>query len=308
MALTYTEITAIAQNAISKSLGDNIYGSNVVLGRMKKNAKKLAGGVQIQEPIIYSSSTSGGWYDDVDTLTISKTDNITAAVFAWRQAYESIRVSQLDVAKCSGDAAKLDLVASKMEVAKLAMADRLATGLFGNGGSDTIDGFAAMIDDDTYGGIAVADFSGWVAQLKGNSGTDRPLTLSLIQQLDGACTVGQDAPSFFVSRQNVFDEAYNLFQPHQRLEDAEVGKLGFKSLIINGKPLLVDSHAPAKTIYAVNEKYAKLVIHKDNDMRKEHHGALETTDSMLTKIFFMGNLVCSNRRMHGELTDIKVAA
>jgi hypothetical protein len=308
MALTYSEITAIAQNAINKSLTDNIFGSNIVLKKMKDKAKMLAGGVNIQEPLIYSTSTSGGWYTDVDALTISKTDNITAAVFAWRQAYESIRVSQLDVAKCSGDSAKLDLVASKIKVAELAMADRLAVGLFGNGGSSTIDGFQAMIDDDTYGGINPADFAGWAAQLKGNSGTDRALSLGLIQQLDGACTIGQDAPTFFVARQNVYDEAYNLFQPHQRLESEEVAKLGFKSLMVNGKPLLVDSHAPVKTIFAINEKYAQLVIHKDNNMRKEHHSALESTDSMLTKIFFMGNLVCSNRRMHGELTDIKVAA
>jgi hypothetical protein len=182
MALTYGEITAIAQNAIDKTLTDNVFGSNIVLKKMKDQAKIVAGGVSIQVPLINSSSTSGGWYSDVDALTVAKTSNLTAAIFEWRQAYESIRVSQLDVAKCSGDSAKLDLVASKIKVAELAMADRLATGLFGNGGSSTIDGFQAMIDDDTYAGIAVADMASWVAQLKGNSGTDRPLTLGLIQQ------------------------------------------------------------------------------------------------------------------------------
>jgi type IV secretory pathway VirB3-like protein len=60
-------------------------------------------------------------------------------------------------------------------------------------------------------------------------------------------------------------------------------------------------------MYALNENYAQLVIHKDNNMRKEHHASLETTDSMLTKIFWMGNLTCSQRRRQGKLEDIQVA-
>jgi hypothetical protein len=107
------------------------------------------------------------------------------------------------------------------------------------------------------------------------------------------------APSLFVSQQNVYDEAYNLFTAFQRIESEEMGKLGFKSLMINGKPLVVDSHAPAQSILAINEEYVNLYIHKDHNMRKEHHSSLETSDSMLTKIFWMGNLGCSQRRRQG---------
>jgi hypothetical protein len=236
---------------------------------------------------------------------------MSAAVYDWKQYYEPIRVSRLDLAKCSGDAAKLDLVASKIKIGESNFAENLSDGLFSDGTGSSgkvITGFEAMVvASGTYGGIAPADMASWVASVKANGGTDRALTLALIQSLIGSVSDGKDAPTLLVSLQNVFDEAYNLFTAFQRIESEEMGKLGFKSLMINGIPLVVDSHAPANTMYALNENYAQLVIHKDNNMRKEHHASLETTDSMLTKIFWMGNLTCSQRRRQGKLEDIQVA-
>jgi len=308
MALTFSQITAIATNLIDKKLTDNVYGSNPVIKRLSDKSKKVDGGAKIQVPVISSSSTSGGAYDDLDALTLTRTDNITAAVYDWRQYYEAIRISQLDMMKTSGDAGKLDLVKAKLQVAESALADRLGTGIFSAGTSAKIDGFEAMISATaTYGGIIVADMASWAAVSKANAGTVRPLTLGLIQSLIGACTYGKDMPSLLTALQAVYDEAYNLFQPHQRIESDEIGKLGFKSLVVNGIPLVVDSHMKAASIFAINEEFAQLVIHKNGDMRKVHHDSLEGTDSSLHKIFWAGNLTCSARRMHGELGDIKTA-
>lgn len=312
MALTYSQLSAIAQNAIDKTLTDNVYSATPVLKRFSDKAKKVGGGLQIQVPVIHSAPTGGGSYSDLDTLTVTRTDNISAAVYDWKQYYEPVRVSRLDLAKTSGDAGKLDLIASKIKIAESNFAENLSDGMFsdgtGNSGKD-ITGFAAVLSATAaYGGIAVADMATWAAQVLANSGTPRALTLALIQQLDGACTNGKDSLSLFVSRQNVYDEAYALFTPFQRIESEEIGKLGFKSLMINGKPLVVDSHAPAASILGLNEEYVHMFIHKDNNMRKEHHASLETTDSMLTKIFWMGNIGCSQRRRQGILKDITVAA
>lgn len=312
MALSYSQLSAITTNTIDKNLTDNVYSATPVLKRFTDKAKKPGGGLQVQVPVVSSVTGAGGAYSDLDTLTISRTDNMSAAVFDWKQYYEPIRVSRLDLAKASGDAAKLDLIASKIKIGEMNFAENLSVGLFSDGTGSSgkvITGFDAMIAaSGTYGGIAPADLATWVAVVKDNSSVDRALTLPLIQSLIGGVSDGKDAPTLLVSRQNVFDEAYNLFTAFQRIESEDMGKLGFKSLMINGIPLVVDSHAAAKTIYAINEEYAHLFIHKDNNMRKEHHSSLETTDSMLTKIFWMGNLGCSQRRRQGKLKDIAVAA
>lgn len=310
MALTYSQLNAIAQNVIDKKLTDNVYNATPILKRFSDKSKKVSGGLQIQVPVISSAATGGGAYSDLDTLTITKTDNISAAVYDWKQYYEPVRVSRLDLAKTSGDSAKLDLIASKIKIAESNMADNLSVGIFGDGTGDSgkrITGFGAMISTTTtYGGIAVADMAKWKANVLTN-GAPRAITLALIQKLDGACTNGKDAPTLFVSAQAVYDEVYALFTPFQRIESEEVAKLGFKSLMVNGKPLVVDSHAAAGEFLALNEEYVDLRIHKDNNMRKEHHSTLELTDSMLTKIFWMGNIGCSQRRSHGKIDNILLA-
>lgn len=312
MALTYGQLSAIAQNAIDKTLTDNVYSATPILKRFSDKAKKVGGGLQIQVPVISSAASGGGSYSDLDTLTIAKSDNIAAAVYDWKQYYEPVRVSRLDLAKTSGDAGKLDLVASKIKIAESNLAENLSVGIFSDGTGNTskdITGFAAMLSaTSTYGGIAPADMATWAAQVLANGAVNRALTLALFQKLDGACANGKDALSLFVSKQNVYDEAYALFTAFQRIESEEMGKLGFKSLMINGKPLVVDSHATANAVIGLNEEYVHMFIHKDNNMRKEHHASLETTDSMLTKVFWMGNIGCSQRRRQGILKDITVAA
>jgi hypothetical protein len=312
MALTYSQLSAIAVNTIDKNLTDNVYSATPILKRFSDKKKVVSGGLQIQVPVISSTTGAGGSFSDLDALTVSRTDNMSAAVYSWKQYYEPIRISRLDLAKCSGDAAKLDLMASKIKIGEMNFAENLSTGFFGDGTGNSgkdLTGLGAVIStSSTYGGIAVADLASWAAQVKDNSGTDRALSLALIQSLVGACSDGKDSPTLLASQQKVFDEAYNLYTAFQRIESEEIGKLGFKSLMVNGIPLVVDSHAAAKTIYALNEEYLNFYVHKDNDMRKEHHDKLETTDSMLTKIFWMGNLGCSQRRRQGKLADIQVAA
>lgn len=312
MALTYAQLSAIAVNTIEKTLTDNVYSATPVLKRFSDKKKMVAGGLKIQVPVISSAAGDGGSFDDLDALTISRTDNMSAAEFAWKQYYQPIRISQLDIAKTSGDAGKLDLVASKIKIAEANMAENLSVGLFSDGTGNSnkvITGLAACLStSSTYGGIAVADMSTWAAKILTNSGTNRALTLNLWQSLDGQLTDGKDAPTLYISKQNVYDEAYNLFTPFQRIESEEMAKLGFKSLMFNGKPLVVDSHAIANSIIGLNEEYIHLFVHKDHNMRKEHHSALESSDSMLTKVFWFGNLGCSQRRRQGRLGDLSVAA
>lgn len=311
MALTYSQLNAIAVAAIEKSLVDNVYSATPVLKRLSDKSKKMDGGLQIQVPVISSTSGDGGSFSDLDVLTVARTDNMSAAVFGWKQYFQPVRISNLDIAKTSGDAGKLDLVASKIKIAESNFSENLSVDIFGDGTGNSgkaITGFAAMINaTSTYGGIAPADMSTWAAQVLANSGTARALTLTLWQSLEGQCTDGKDAPTLYVSQQKVYDQAYALFTPFQRVESEDMVKLGFKSLMFNGKPLVVDSHAPAGSILALNEEYVNLYIHKDHNMRKEHHASLETSDSMLTKIFWMGNLGCSQRRRQGKLVDILTA-
>jgi len=72
--------------------------------------------------------------------------------------------------------------------------------------------------------------------------------------------------------------------------------------------MVIDSHCKANSMYLLNEEYLFLSVHKDENMRRETIEKLETSNSMLMRIFWMGNLICNNRRFQAELTDIEVSA
>lgn len=321
MTLSYSQITAITHNHILKKLTDNVYDTNAILKRLSMPDKIMLkdGGVKIQVPVINSTSTTGGWYEDLDTLDTSRTDNITAAELEWKQAYESIRVSRKELLQNKGDAAVLSLIASKAMIAEKGIKDRLATGLFSDGTAATgslttkqMTGLRAILSTSvTYGGIAVADMAEWIAVVNSNSGNDRGLTFSLMQDTWGECTVGtdNDTPSMLTMNQKVYDQAWSLYQPHQRLMSEEMAALGFKNVLtFNGSPMLVDSHQEANTMYFLNENYLKLCVHKDENLRKETLERLETSNSLLSRLFWMGNLVCMGRKYQGVLADLDVAS
>lgn len=307
MALTYTTIPAITNAAIDKDFTDNVFKQSALLTRLRKKQKKVSGGKFIQVPVVSSAPGDGGAFSDLDTLGIVRTDNMSAAVYNWKQYYQPIRISQFDLAQTSGDYAVLDLIRVKKEIAEMQMAENLSSGIFGDGTASSgkvITGLGAVISDSsTYGGIAVADMADWKAVVQDNAGA--AITLQKIQALMGACSdSGKQSPTVLVGNQNLYNEIYSLFAPFQRIESEEMGKLGFNTLEVNGVPLLVDSHVAAGELLALNENYLNLFVHPKHDMRKETHGSLETSDSMLTKIFWYGNIGCSQRRRQGKLADI----
>ena len=317
MALTYTQITAITEKKFIPKLVDNVYKSNPIFARFTRPDKllKVNGGERIVQPIISSkpSTSNKGYFSDLDTLNTDRTDNITAAEYFWKQNQEPIRVSRLEMLKNNGDAAKLKLVMSKTMIAEKNIKENLGYGSFSDGtefSSKIITGFAAMISESsTYGGIAVADLADWVAQVEDNSGTARPVTLALLQRVFGLCTQESDKPSMLTCKQAIFDQIWSLYQPTQRLVSAEMSKLGFDNVLeFNGQPIIVDSHNAAGEVLFLNEDYVQLAVHPEENLRSETIERMETSASMLARIFWAGNIVCSNRRFQGKLSDLSYAA
>lgn len=319
MALSYQQITAITEKYFIPKLTDGVYKSNAALARFTRPEKllKIDGGIKIIQPVINSKPGPNRYFDDLDVLDTSRTDNITAAEYEWKQLYEPIRVSRKELLQNNGDAAKLNLVKSKVQIAEKSMRDNLGIGLFSDGTVSTgtfsakqITGLRATISESsTYGGIAVADFTDWAAKVDDSSSVARPVTLPLMQKVFGDCTEESDKPSVLYMKQRIYDQVWSLYQPHQRLMSEEMANLGFKNVLeFNGVPMIVDSHMKDGSIYFLNEDYVMMAVHSQENMRKETLEKLETTNSMLMRIFWMGNLVCSNRRFQGELADLEYSA
>jgi len=319
MALTFTQLTAITEKLYIPRLIDGIYEESAILMRLIKGEyfKLKTGGTNIVAPIVSSKPSSGGYYSDLDELDTSATDNLTAAQYDWKQIYEPVRIARSDILKNSGDAQKLSLIESKMTIAETNIRENLSLGLYSDGTAATgasttkqLTGFAAILSiTSTLGGIAVADLAEWIATVKANSGTNRALSLNLMQQTDNAAKYKGAKPTLLTCDKDVYDQAWALYQPHQRIFNSAMAKLGFEDILeFNGKPIVMDEHASANQMLFIDEKNTYLCFHRDENMRVETLERLETSNSMLSRIFAMGNLVCHSRRSNGLLDDIEVAS
>ena len=121
-------------------------------------------------------------------------------------------------------------------------------------------------------------------------------------QMYGQCTIDGDAPDCIVTTQVIYDAYESSLQGNKRFEgDALLGDAGFQSLRFKGASVVVDSHVPDGHMYFLNTKYLDFKVHSKRNFAMEDFKPLETKDAIQSRIFWMGQLVCTNPRMQGLL-------
>jgi hypothetical protein len=304
MALDYDQLSAITEKKFLPKLVDNIFDSNILLKRAKdKFYERIDGGERIVQPLNYAQTTASGWYSGAETLSISDNESISAAAYVWKQLYASIVISGLDEKKNAGDSQILNLVKQKTMIAEKTMADLFGTGLFSSGtNAKSIVGLGSIINTTaTVGGISQSSYSWWQGQVDSTTTT---LSLAAMQTLFNLCSIDNDTPTIGVTTRAIYNLYYGLLQPQQRFADTEVGKGGFTSLMFNGIPVVVDSHATAANLYFLNEKYLHVWAHKDEDFRLDPFQKPTNQNVKIAQVFWLGAFGSSNNRMHGKLSAI----
>lgn len=304
MALT-SEISALTQKYLIPKLVDNIFASNSLFQRAKKKKwyDKIDGGTTINQPLLYATTGNAMRYSGSETLSNVDTAQITDAQWDWAEYAVSIPITRLDELKNSGKNAIISHIKAKVQAAEKSLADLLGTDLFADGStSKAIDGLRLLCAaTGTFGGLAKATYSFWQGKV---DSTTTAITPAAFQALYGDCTIDSDRPTVAVTTQDVYDDLYAAFQPQQRFADEDTLKAGFNNLLVNGIPVLVDSHCASGYLHMLNEAYISLVVHKDEDFRFSPFISPTNQNVKVAHIFWTGNLISSNCRMSGMMTAL----
>jgi hypothetical protein len=303
MALSYDQITAITQTKLLPKLVDNLFNSNVLLKRLKAKEMPVDGGDKILQPLEYASTSASGWFQGAETLDTTDNEILTSAEFDWRQLYANISVTRRDELRNKGDAAILNFVKSKMQNAEKTIRDKLSTGLYNTGSSSKqIQGLRLMLStSSTVGGISQTDYSWWASNVDSTTTT---LTLAAMQSAFGDAGEGTEYPNLVIGDQDMFDRYYNLLTPMQRFASEDEAKGGFKSLLFNGVPVVVDASCPSGDMMFLNLDYIHLRPHKDENFRMTSFVSPINQAVNTAKVFWMGALTYSNNRRHALLDAI----
>ena len=119
-------------------------------------------------------------------------------------------------------------------------------------------------------------------------------------QMYGACTVDNDQPDLIVTTQVIFDAYESSLQANKRFDgDSTLADAGFQTLRFKGASVVVDSHVPDGHMYFLNTDYLDFKVHSKRNFAFEDFKTVEYADKMQSRIFWMGELVCTNPRMQG---------
>ena len=304
MAVTIDQLNAITHKYIMPKMHDAIFDSNPLLKKVKDSGsyKSIGGGVTIDIPLNYAAATSG-WYSGADTLSTTDVDNMTAASYNWASLFAGVTISEEDELKNSGDAAVLNLLKSKMQIAEKSLKDDLGTGLFSNGtDSKSIVGLRDIVAaDQTVGGIAQTTNSWWQAQIDSTTTT---LSISAMNSIYQDASVDSEVPNYGTTTRAIYNSYYALLQPQQRFMDSKTAEGGFQNLMFNGIPIVHDSHCPANHLFFINMDHLHLFYHPKRNMSFEPFQKPINQQVKVSRILWMGAFGSSNNRLHGALTGI----
>jgi hypothetical protein len=304
-----------------KTLTDNIFKSRVLLWWLteKNSVRKLSGGVNIVEPLIYAEGQAGS-YGEWDAIAIVPQEGISAAVYPWKQLFGTIAISGLEEAQNNGEEMVINLLKAKVMQAEETMKSKLNKMLYANGtgnsGKDFL-GLAALLSGT---GAAVGGIDGTVAgnefwRSTAASGTGMKLggLRALLGTAYNSASNGNDVIDGVFTNQHDYETYEAELTPNIRYQDTKSANAGFTSLMFKQAPIYWDQDCPAGTAYGLNSKYITLVGHTQRWFKQSPFsdglsaaagGNATTVDARYSIITSYGNLTVNNRARHFVVTGI----
>ncbi len=316
---TFTELVSTTWRNHSKDVKDNISRNNALYSRMAKkgNIRTEDGGLTIAQPLDYNANGTYQRYSGYDILNIQQSDVISAAEFQWRQIALNVVASGLELRTNSGSSQIIKLAKARIKNAMRTFKNNFSYDLYADGTlPNQIGGLQALVADagtGTVGGIDSSTWSFWqnavqsaAAPLQGGGAVTPSATTietSLMLPLWLNQVRGDDAPDLIVSSNDYFSFYEASQVAIKRYTSDSTADGGFTSLKYKNADVIFDggSGIPAAHMYFLNTEYLELVVHKDANLSVQDQMSPYNQDAAVIPVLWMGNMVCSNRRLQGVL-------
>jgi len=319
---TFTELVATTWRNHSKDVKDNISRNNALYNRItsKGQVRLEDGGLTIAQPLDYNSNGTYQRYSGYDVLNIQQSDVITAAEYQWRQIALNVVASGLELRTNSGSNAIVKLAKARIKNAMRTFKNNFSYDLYADGTlPNQIGGLQALVSDTGTGTVGGIDSSAWsfwqsvvqsaAAPIQGGGAVTPSATTmetSLMLPLWLNQVRGDDKPDLIVASNDYFSfyEASQVsLKRYTGSDDSGSINGGFTSLKYKTADVIFDggSGIPSSHMYFLNTDYMDLVVHKDANLSVQEDLKPYNQDATVIPVLWMGNLVCTNRRLQAVL-------
>jgi hypothetical protein len=314
---TFTELVSTTFRKHRKEIKDNLSNRNALLKYMMKrgNYRREDGGLTIATPLDYAANGTYQRYSDWDVLDISQSDVISSAEYQWKQIALNVVASGRELRINSGESRIINLAKARIKNAIRTFNNNFSSDLYSAGSlTNQINGLQAIIADtntNTVGGIDANTWTFWrntVTDASTLSVTTSATTIENGLMLPTWLTLdrGPDDQPDLIVMDNTYYQYYEGSQVSlKRYNDRASADGGFVTLKYKNADVLFDGNSgiPASHAYFINTNYLELVVHQDADLEIMDEMRPVNQDGAVIPILWMGNLVCSNRKMQGVIIE-----
>lgn len=312
---TFTEMVTTTLRNHAPKLTDNVTDHNALLRKMKErgNIQRKSGGYEIVFPLEYAENGTYQRYSGYDELNVAASDVFTAAKYDWAQIAIHVTASGREIRMNNGPEQMIDLVKARIKNAMNTAANNMSVDIYSTGAlTNQIGGLGHLVTSDgtgTVGGIISGTYTFWKNQFHENSGTG--LSASTVQgamnSLYLKCVRGNDRPDLIVQSHDYYSVYEASLQTNQRYMNSKMADLGFATLEYKGIPVVFDTNTnfgtTAEVQYFLNTKYLYLVEHSEAHWTQDDDKVPTNQDAIVVPLYWMGNMVCTNRSLQGKLID-----
>lgn len=311
---TFTEMVTTTLRNHPRELTDNVSKNNALLSILKKKGKikTVSGGYEIVQPLDYAENGTYQRFSGYDTLNINASDVLSAAKYDWAQVAIHVTASGRELRMNNSSEKMIDLAKSRVKNAMRTAANNFSIDLYSDGAlTNQVGGLASIIQTagtGTVGGINSSTYTFWQNKYKEMTGTN---TYSAIQSdmnsLWLQLTRGADKPDLLVSSHDLYIAYEATLQALQRFSDATLAGAGFETVKFKSANVIFDDNTnfstTAEKMYFLNTDYLYLVEHPEAKWTQDDDKVPVNQDAVVIPIYWMGQLVCSNRSLQGVMFD-----
>lgn len=327
--LTINTIAALTLHKIEPTIADAVFNANVLTAWLKRmgRVKVVDGAEAITTPLLKQASTTAQRYSGWDVLNITPQDNVTTAVWDWKQYAATVAYSGLDALKNDGVARVVNALEEKFEEAEMSLRNLLNGDLFteNTGTPQAVTGIATAVEAAaeaaqtlTLGGVPKSTLNNVGAQFWQNrfdniqsntrgANTNNGLTFSetgldALNFIYDQAAEGNDAPDLFLGTVAFFENYMKSLQPQQRFT-FDMGDARFRNVMFADAPLVYDKACTANRCYAINSHWMTWVTHRRRNFVISDPTSPDNQDGQFWKILWAGNVIYRNPRRFGVIIN-----
>ena len=313
----FDELASTTIAEYQSELADNVTNHIPVYAYLKEHGgvKKVDGGTQILENMLYGDNNTVKWYDGYELLDVSASDAVTAANFAWKQLNGNVVFNGKEAMINEGRNKQIDLIEARTKQCEISLTNTMGAAIYAAGTESSgkiIGGLQALVaaspSTGVVGGINRATQSWWRNQAYDASDNSKVVDASTIQDLMNTtyrlCQRGADKPNLII----MGDTHYGYFETMANAKklftnDTSKAALSFSSYKFKGADVIYDPNATATYTYFLNLDYLRIRPHSKRNFNTAKDRMPVNQDATIIPIFWMGNLTSSNSSLQGILTS-----